>query len=90
MERAWLSGLDGEQPCIRGQVDLRPVVSALDEKTGEAGIVLESAQDGSTRRTVVTRSIARSNDAIVSMPLASALATRYASAKSIRLTRGVH
>jgi len=38
------------------------------------------------RRTVLTRSIAPSNDAIASTPLASELAIRYASAKSILST----
>jgi len=38
-------GLCREQPGIRGQVHLRPIVGALDDKTGEAGVLL-SATDG--------------------------------------------
>ena len=45
-----------------------------------------SPQLGSSRRTVVTRSMPRSNEAMTPIPVRSALATRYASAKSSRWT----
>ena len=45
-----------------------------------------AGQPGSSRRTVGTRSMARSKETITPTPVRSALATRYASAKSSRWT----
>lgn len=61
--------------------------SALEElATGAPASAPRSTQAyvGSTRCTVPTRSIDRSNEAILPIPVVSAHATRYASAKSIR------
>jgi hypothetical protein len=61
-------------------------VAAADDDDGIWRGLMVGRQLGSTRTTVSTLSILRSNDAIVWTPVASALATRYASAKSMRST----
>jgi hypothetical protein len=50
----------------------------------DARLLARQASPGSMRSTVPIRSIDRSNDAILLIPVLSAVATRYASAKSSR------